>query len=274
MAKLKNLIGQKFGMLTVIDRADNDGKRVCWTCICDCGNPIPRVVRAQNLLNGNTTSCGCTQRQRGREDLIGQKFGMLTVLAQANDKIRSDGTHIVMWHCMCDCGNEIIVNSGTLKSGHTKSCGCLQGEHHNDSNHKTGKTRLYRIWGDMKQRCYNKNNLNFKNYGGRGIVICDEWKNSYIKFKEWAIKNGYNDDLTIEITDVNGNYCPENCKWATQLEQANNTRTNRMITFNGETLTWTQWNKKLGFKRGVLEYRLKKGWSIEKALTTPLLKNH
>ena len=259
MAKLKNLIGQKFGMLTVVGRADNDGKRVCWICKCDCGNPIPRVVRAQNLLNGKTTSCGCTQRKRERENLIGQKFGMLTVLSQANDKVRSDGYHIAIWNCVCDCGNEIIVSSSTLKSGHTKSCGCLQGEHHNDSNHRTGKTRLYRIWGDMKQRCYNENNSSFKNYGGRGIGICDEWKQSYIKFKEWALQNGYDDNLTIERINVNGSYCPENCKWATQLEQANNTRANRMITFNGETLTLAQWNKKLGFKRGVLEYRFRKG---------------
>jgi hypothetical protein len=269
MAKLKDLMGQKFGKLTVIGRAENDSQgRAMWICKCDCGNPEYKIVRSQHLIRGSVLSCGCLQRER--EDLTGQKFGMLTVISMAEDRIKSNGNNVSRCKCKCDCGNETIVDASALKSKHTQSCGCLQGEHHNDSRHDIGKTRLYRIWGDMKQRCYNPNNDNFKHYGARGIEICSEWKDSYSSFKEWAINNGYADNLSIDRIDTNGNYEPQNCRWSTEEDQANNTRTNRLISFNGETLTLSQWRKRLGFKRGVLEYRLNHGWDLEKAFYTPV----
>lgn len=275
MAKLRDLIGEQFGLLTVIRRADNDEQgRVCWVCMCDCGNPNPRIVRGQNLINGKTISCGCIKRKKEAKNLVGMKFGMLSVISRAEDNIGNDGKNVIMWNCVCECGNKTIVDGRSLKKGHTKSCGCLQGEHHNDSSHILGKTRLYRIWTNMKQRCYNPNNSNFKNYGAKGVTICEEWKNSYTKFKEWATNNGYNDTLTVDRINVNDNYYPENCRWISLREQENNKSVNHFITFNGETLTLAEWNRKLGFKRGVLEYRLKKGWDIEKAITTPLMNRH
>lgn len=269
MAELKNLIGQKFGKLTVVGRAENDKNgRAKWICKCDCGNPDEIIIRSQHLIRGDTTSCGCEKLKR--KNLIGQVFGKLTVVSSAEDKITKRGTRIQMWNCVCECGNNTIVDSYSLTSGHTKSCGCLQGEHHNDARHDVGRTRLYHIWQDIKQRCFNDKNDNYKNYGGRGITMCDEWANSYMSFKEWSLNNGYEENLSLDRIYVNGNYEPCNCRWATQKTQANNTRTNRLITFNGETLTLSQWRDKLGFKRGVIEYRLNAGWPIEDVMLIPV----
>lgn len=138
---------------------------------------------------------------------------------------------------------------------------------YSDKNGK--KSRLYHIWEDMKNRCLNKNNKRFEQYGGKGVEIFKPW-HEYINFHEWAINNGYKKHLTIDRIDVEGNYEPNNCRWATQKEQANNRSTNVLIEFNGETLTRQQWSERLGFKKHVLKNRLKRGWSVERALTTPL----
>lgn len=268
MAGLKDLTGQQFGRLTVIARAENNAQGSAqWLCKCSCGNPEYKIVRSTHLISGSVKSCGCLMKEAG--NILNQRFGKLVVVSKADDKIANDGVHITMWNCRCDCGNMTVVDTSSLKSGHTKSCGCLQGEHHNDATHKEGRTRLYRIWNNIKQRCLNPNNSNFKNYGGRGITVCDIWLNSYIAFKEWALNNGYSDNLSIDRINVNGDYEPNNCRWVTQKMQNNNTRSNKKITFNGETLTLAQWRERLGFKRGVLEYRLNNGWDLEKAFLTP-----
>jgi hypothetical protein len=265
MSKLKNLIGQTFGKLTVIKRAENDPQnRARWYCKCDCGNKNLIIVRSQHLIKGSVKSCGCLLNKR--EDLTGRKFNKLTVI----EPINKDKKYEYKWKCLCDCGNYCIVSASSLKTGHTKSCGCLQGEHHCDSSHIEGRTRLYRIWTNIKQRCLNANNKAYKNYGQRGITICKEWEQSYNSFKQWSLDNGYADNLSIDRIDVNGNYEPSNCRWVNFKTQANNTRVNKLITFNGETLTLAQWRDKMGFKRGVIEYRLQKGWDIEKTLTTPV----
>lgn len=129
--------------------------------------------------------------------------------------------------------------------------------------HGERNSRLYTIWCRMKQRCFDTKIECYKNYGGRGITICDEWKNNYSAFKEWAINNGYKDDLTIDRIDVNGNYEPNNCKWATRKEQANNTRTNRNITYNNETHTLAEWSDITGIQRDVIKSRIEKGWSLD-----------
>ena len=124
-------------------------------------------------------------------------------------------------------------------------------------------SRLYAIWCHMKARCCNSNNHAYNLYGGRGITICDEWKNNYSAFKDWAINNGYKDNLTIDRIDVNGNYEPKNCKWATRKEQANNTRTNRYITYNNETHTLAEWSDITGIQRDVIKSRIEKGWNLD-----------
>ena len=150
---------------------------------------------------------------------------------------------VAMWRCKCECGKEVIVQGQTLRSGRTKSCGCLSREIHkevmtelNKSNSRHGQfgTRIYRIWCSMKSRCYNKNHKAYIDYGGRGITICAEWKDDFEVFYNWAVKNGYSDNLTIDRIDVDGNYEPSNCRWATSSVQRRNQRSKEKVKADRE----------------------------------------
>lgn len=136
--------------------------------------------------------------------------------------------------------------------------------------HGESRTRLYRIWKRMRQRCSNPKDPAFCNYGGRGISVCEEWNESYHAFRDWALANGYRDDLTIDRKDNNGPYSPENCRWATKVVQANNTRANHLFEVNGEVHTLAEWSKILGIHHTSLLCRLKRGWSIEETFSKPL----
>lgn len=162
-------------------------------------------------------------------DLTGQRFGRLTVI----ECMGSAHDHHKIWKCKCDCGNFTTVPSNALKLGRTQSCGCLALEHtvnmgKNSATHHLRHTRLYNIWANMKQRCCNTDHPRFKDYGARGIRVCDEWLDSFENFYKWAISNGYDKKLTIDRIDNDGIYEPSNCKWSTYKEQAQNKRnTNR-----------------------------------------------
>lgn len=162
-------------------------------------------------------------------DLSGSKFERLIVLKRMGTKHQSP-----LWKCKCDCGNEVLVTTRSLKSKNTQSCGCIHSEqlikrNNRQAKHNGEKERLYGVWHAMKQRCYDKNRKDFKNYGGRGIEVCEEWRNDYSAFRQWALKNKYNPEAdfmtcTLDRINVNGSYEPSNCRWVDMKFQANNRR--------------------------------------------------
>jgi hypothetical protein len=161
------------------------------------------------------------------KDLTGQIFGRLSVISREdNDKYGR-----TRWLCKCDCGRLSIKSGKLLLNGHCKSCGCGEYENRvkNCTSHKLSDTRLYNIWSAMKQRCYYAKHKDYHNYGGRGITICDEWKDNFKAFYDWALSHGYRDDLTIDRIDVNGNYEPSNCRWTTWREQRLNQRPRKRV---------------------------------------------
>jgi len=200
-------------------------------------------------------------------DITGQTFGRLTVISTAQ---RVDGK--VAWKCECECGTECIKKGMNLRAGKTKSCGCLKIDVSGARFRTHGLTDSpeYKVWAVAKERCYRVNNPKYKSYGARGIAMCDRWRYSFSNFIEDMGKrpppHPINGPYSIERTDNDGDYCPENCKWATIIEQANNTRTNRFITYKNETLTLQQWSRRTGIIRETIAARLNAGWSVHHAL--------
>lgn len=202
-------------------------------------------------------------------DLTGQRFFRLTVCERVQTPSGAKGSY---WLCRCDCGNTKVFSAGNLKQGHAKSCGCLTYEYQHRS-HGQSTTRLYNVWSCMKKRCYNKTFEAYKDYGGRGIIVCEEWLD-FANFEKWARATHYSEGLTIERIDVNGNYCPENCKWATRKQQANNRRSCLLYTYNGETHNLMEWCNLLDLDYKNIHNRLYKlKWSFEKAVETPVFVN-
>lgn len=197
---------------------------------------------------------------------IGQRFGRLTVIERAPDGNDKSKYNAVRYYCRCDCGSVVSVRKNGLISGNTKSCGCLSKEVHSTQKGLISHP-LYNIWRGMKKRCYSKTDHAYRNYGGRGITVCEEWKNSFLSFYEWALRSGYNQGLSLDRVDNDKGYSPDNCRWATNTEQGNNRRTNHHLEYNGETLTLAQWQAKTGIRQETIRRRLKNGWSIEDALT-------
>lgn len=201
-------------------------------------------------------------------NLVGKRFGKLTVVACADTAYSKNGYSYKMWRCKCDCGNYKNISTGNLVSGNTKSCGCYRVERNVSvfTTHGRSKSKLYRVWASIKDRCYRQECAGFKDYGARGIRMCKEWKNNFQSFYDWAIANNYKDGLTIERKDVNGNYCPDNCCWIPKEQQSRNRRNSHFITYHGETKTLSEWSRELHIDRGSVRSKEKELGSGELAI--------
>lgn len=207
---------------------------------------------------------GC-YRKSSFKNMEGLHFNNLTVL----DEYKTVGKRIY-WKCKCSCGKECWTRMDLLKN--KVSCGCKTKEKLLEKITKHGKhrTRLYTIYKNMIKRCYCPTFKRFKNYGLRGIKVCDEWIKNKKSFFEWAVSNGYRDDLTIDRVDVNGNYCPENCRWITNAEQQKNTTRNHRVTYNGETHCIAEWARITGIPEYRIHSRLKSGWDVNDVFNLPV----
>ena len=196
-----------------------------------------------------------------KKDLTGKRIESFVVL---KDGIRRNNKIYCL--CKCDCGNIIEIRNSNL-NGHrnTHNCGCKPSQLLHGLSHQ----RLYTIWSMMKQRCTNNNHRSYKNYGAKGISVCKEWLHNFEAFKDWAFANGYTEKLTLDRIDGNGDYCPENCRWATYKEQGNNRNNNRLLTYNGQTHTMSEWCDIKKLSKATIYGRLKAGWDIDRTLETP-----
>lgn len=270
--RIPDMTGLTFGRWTVTKFAGRNKRRqAIWRCVCECGTET--VVPGPALRHGSSKSCGCATREaasaRTRVDMVGKTFGRLTV---SGFEGISEGRN-ALWRCVCSCGARgVVVRGSSLRSGKTKSCGCLNREAaaaqgHASRTHGQTHTPLHRRWQGMLTRCHNPNDKRYADYGGRGITVCPEWRGSFEAFAR-DMGPTYAEGMTLDRIDVDGPYSPENCRWATQKEQQNNRRNNRLLTFRGQTKTLAEWCELLGLSYGTVWHRLKSGWPVERALTT------
>ena len=281
--------GFVFGDIKVLKRADGDLERCrkskrekgtttdpIYTCECLlCGKIFDRNI--YNVKKNKFQNCGCQNLQY---DLRGKKFGKLTAI----EPVGLDKHKEMTWRCLCDCGNEYIAKSYALRTGKTTQCRECALKQIGDANRKyflthehptppnkiiesekypTITRRLRETYTNMKTRCYNSNSLSYYRYGGRGIKICDEWKDNFLTFALWALDNGYREDLTIDRIDNNGDYEPNNCRFVSRTEQANNRVSSTKLEYNGEFDTLANWSRRLGMPYYYIQYRIYKGRSME-----------
>jgi RNase P/RNase MRP subunit POP5 len=276
--------GLVFGDVKVLKRADGNleecrelfkqGKAgtPIYTCECLlCGKIFNRNVNG--IKNNKFKNCGC---QSLRNDLSGKKFGKLTAI----EPIGLDDHREMSWRCICDCGNEYIAKSYSLRKNITTQCWeCATREisratkkyytTHKRASHPNKivesekypliTKRLRSTYVNMKTRCYNHNYVEYYRYGGRGITVCDEWKKDFLTFALWAVENGYREDLTIDRIDNNGNYEPNNCRFVTRTEQANNRRSSKKLEYKGEIDTMANWARRLEIPYHYVQQKLYKG---------------
>ena len=258
LQNLKELINKQYGKLIIIDAYRNDKSEIRIKAKCECGNIID--TRYRNLIIEKTKSCGKC-KQINLNDLIGKKYNKLTIIDAKREKGR------IYVNAKCDCGNIKKYYYSCLKNGHTQSCGCI-----NRTTNGESITRLYKIYKHIKNRCYNIKDPRYSDWGGRGIIVCDEWKDNFRNFKQWALNNGYNDTLTIDRIDNNDNYEPNNCRWITQKIQNRNKRNTKYITINNETKTLADWCEIYNIKYKIVLSRIYRKWDPLKALITPIKK--
>ena len=197
------------------------------------------------------------------KDLTGMRFGRWQVLERSANRGKA-----IMWLCRCDCGNISVIHGTSLKSGTSTQCKQCRDTHRPIRKHGLTHTPLYRVWCRMKGCTSNPRHQDYTWYGAKGIRVCTEWSNDFVKFYDWAISNGYEKGLTIDRIDVLGNYEPSNCRWITIQEQSRNRTDNVKLTHNGVTHTLVEWGELTGIKMSTLSARYHKGWSSDKILST------
>lgn len=239
---------------------ENEPSERCW--------PLPGSETENHVTDFMPLALDTSHPFRGQSK-VGKTFGRLTVKRFAGVRRQPNGNPVSYWECECVDGNIIVVSGGALESGNTKSCGCLQKElaAKRITTHGGCGHRLYGVWHNILQRCNNPKSTLFEYYGGRGIKVSVSWEDFWEFVKD--MDGTYRPGLTIERLDVNGDYCKSNCSWITMKEQAFNRRNNRFYTLNGKTMTITDWCRHLGGNSALVFQRLKRGWDIERALSTP-----
>jgi hypothetical protein len=264
-----DISGQIYGQWSVVSRVNGSTDK--YHCVCSCGTK--RIVSGYSMRIKNTTSCGCSRFNKIVNDLTDKRFGRLVALLP-EPKDPKLGKQHTMWVCECDCGSQVVVNGSSLTNNTTRSCGCLRIEATRARKTKHGQakkgnnTKEYQTWAGMIRRCYNSAEENYDRYGGRGIKVCDAWRESFETFfKDVGPCPG--PEYSIDrFPDNNGNYEPGNVRWATTKQQSRNTRRNRLITHDGHTRTVVEWSEITGIQRQTIIARIEAGWSPEKALTT------
>lgn len=257
-------IGDVFGDLTVLER-DFSKKYKSWKCSCICGSVF--TYNANRLSMGFNKKCiNCKnlipkKPSKPMKSLVGEKYGKLTVLSfYGKDKWGK-----AIWQCVCDCGIIKNISVTTLKSGYAKSCGCLKKEYLSKKMRTHGlshKIPEYDVWIGIRNRCNNKNEPQYKDYGGRGIKVCERWMKSFPDFLQ-DMGNRPSKNHSIDRIDVNGDYSPENCRWATWLEQGSNRRDNVFYTIYGATKTQAEWAREFNVSHASIISHLKRGKSLE-----------
>ena len=265
MVAKKDLTGQTFGRLTVVKEGpgivrESGRKIVTWLCQCSCGNPELKEVQSDKL-GKDVTSCGCLKKEKGSIP-PGTRFGRLVVVK----RVENDG-EMARVECLCDCGNTTVVRTTSLRAGKTLSCGCYGRKQRLEANtiHDKSNTRTYRIYHAILQRCYNENNTNYHNYGGRGIVVCERWLESFENFL--ADMGECPKGFSIERKDVNGNYEPGNCIWATLKEQASNKRNTRYLEVGGRRWAIAELARQMDINPKTLAQRIDRDLAIEDILS-------
>lgn len=275
-----SFIGKKFNRLTVIEYIGKINGHHTFKCRCDCGTI--KNVNKYNLVSGIIKSCKClrieTFAKRAKEQLIdisGQKFGRLLVLKTYTKQLKNYKAAVAFCDCICDCGTKITIRKGNLVNGHTKSCKCFRVETSSKRHYIHGKSKSseHKIWSAMKRRCNNTKDQFYKYYGGRGIMVCSAWLNSFVQFyKDMGPRPSKKH--SIERRNNNKGYSKSNCYWATYKEQSNNRRNNAKFKYKGKWVTVFQLSQISNKSQKLIYHRLHKlKWSVTRAIKSPKMKN-